>query len=108
PLVYLKLIQAGSEFAPADLMEALRIRYNRNTFQMLRLTQEMAKICGNLSDSGIRSIMLKGPMLAMQLYGDLSHRTSKDLDILVDAEEVEQAEKVMLELGYEATDNEHK
>lgn len=108
PLVYLKLMQARLDVAPADLMETLRKQYVSNTFLMLQLTKEMTRICNHLTDCGIRAMMLKGPVLAMQLYGDLSHRTSKDLDILVAAEDVELAEKVMLELGYEATDHEHK
>ncbi|MFD1957531.1 nucleotidyltransferase family protein [Paenibacillus thailandensis] len=43
-------------------------------------------------------------MLAIQLYGDLSLRTSKDLDILVDPDDVELAEATMARLGYEAAD----
>jgi hypothetical protein len=104
PIVYLKLNQIGSSLIPADIMENLRYQYNSNILKMMQLTKEMNNICGKLSDNGIRTILLKGPILAIQLYGDMSHRTSKDLDILLDEEEVERAEEVMTRLGYEAED----
>ena len=49
---------------------------------------------------GIRTLVLKGPTLALDLYGDVSLRTSKDLDILIPLTEIEQAERLMTELGY--------
>lgn len=101
PIVYLKLNQINSSLVPAGIMERLRYHYNSNILKMMQLTKEMSKICGKLSDNGIGTISLKGPILAIQLYGDLSHRTSKDLDILIDVEDVERSEEVMLQLGYE-------
>ncbi|WP_029192451.1 nucleotidyltransferase domain-containing protein [Paenibacillus harenae] len=104
PIVYLKLNQIRSSFIPADIMETLRYHYNSNIIKMMQLTKEMNNICVKLSDTGIRTILLKGPILAIQLYGDMSHRTSKDLDILIDADDVERAEEVLIQLGYEAED----
>ena len=49
---------------------------------MLHLTREMEIICKSFNDNQIKSIVLKGPVLAADLYGDLSLRTSSDLDIL--------------------------
>jgi hypothetical protein len=104
PIVYLKLNQIRSSLIPADIMEMLRYHYNSNILKMMQLTKEMNKICGELSENGIRTILLKGPTLAIQLYGDMSHRTSKDLDILLDVEDVERAEEVLTRLGYELED----
>lgn len=104
PNVYLKLSQNRSSCIPADVMETLRYHYNANLVKMMQLTREMNTICGQLAGGGIRTLILKGPVLAVQLYGDMAHRTSKDLDILMDAEDVERAEEVMAQLGYEAED----
>lgn len=104
PIVYLKLNQIRSSLIPAEIMELLLYHYNSNILKMMQLTKEMNKICGKLSDNGIRAILLKGPALAIQLYGDMSHRTSKDLDILLDVEDVERAEEFMARLGYESED----
>lgn len=103
PAVYLQL-NSLAPMAPADTMEKLRYHHHVNTFKMLELTKEMGRISKELAENGIRTIQLKGPVLAIQLYGDLSLRTSKDLDILIDPEDVEQAEAAMAKLGYEATD----
>lgn len=104
PIVYLKLNQIRSSLIPADIMETLHYHYNSNIIKMMQLTREMNKICDKLSDNSIRTILLKGPILAIQLYGDMSHRTSKDLDILLDVEDVERAQEVMTQLGYELED----
>ncbi|MGO4542046.1 nucleotidyltransferase domain-containing protein [Paenibacillus sp. 2TAB19] len=104
PIVYLKLSQIHSSLIPAEIMELLRYHYNSNILKMMQLTKEMNMICGKLSDNSIRTLLLKGPTLAIQLYGDMSHRTSKDLDILLDVEDVERAEEVLIRLGYELED----
>ena len=64
----------------------------------------MSQLCEALKDNGVRTLLLKGPILATRLYGDLAHRTSKDLDILVDADDVERVERVLGRLGYELQD----
>ena len=48
----------------------------------------MSQLCEALKDNGVRTLLLKGPILATTLR-DLAHRTSKDLDILVDADDGE-------------------
>lgn len=104
PNVYLKLSRHQSSCIPADVMETLRYHYNANVLKMMQLTRELNTISGQLAGDGIRTLILKGPVLAVQLYGDMAHRTSKDLDILMDAEDVERAEEVMARLGYMAED----
>ena len=51
--------------------------------------------------------MLKGLALAQELYGDISHRTSSDLDILVPIDDLEQAEILLIESGYQKDDYIH-
>jgi len=104
PLVYLKLKGLEPSLIPANVMETLHHQYNNNTIRMLHLSREMNHICKAFTNSGIRTLLLKGPILAIQLYGDLAHRTSKDLDILVHAEDVEKAEEILAQLGYESND----
>ncbi|SFA97172.1 Uncharacterised nucleotidyltransferase [Cohnella sp. OV330] len=74
-------------------------RYNR--LKMLSLAAEMSRVSACLSSGGIRSLVLKGPLLAQDLYGDLSKRTSKDLDILVPAEKLGEIRILLADLGYE-------
>ncbi|WP_213613296.1 nucleotidyltransferase domain-containing protein [Paenibacillus lactis] len=102
PLVYLALKGSDTSLIPAYVMQSLQRHYHNNTIKMLHLSREMSRICDVFAEAGIRSLWLKGPLLALHLYGDVAHRTSKDLDILVDAEDVEKAEQVLTQLGYEA------
>ena len=50
------------------------------------------------------TLVLKGPVLAADLYGDVSLRTSSDLDILIPIQDLEKAEKLLLMQGYEKDD----
>ncbi|NBD26352.1 nucleotidyltransferase domain-containing protein [Paenibacillus glycinis] len=105
--VYPKLYadQKAGELIPADVLQVLQSDFMQNMFQMLRLSGEMERVCKSLRESGIPPLVLKGPVLAKDLYGDLSLRTSKDLDILIPTGEVEHAEKLLLALGYESDSN---
>lgn len=104
PLVYVKFKGLNTSLIPANVMETLYHQYQTNTMKMLHLSREMNHICKALTNSGIRTLLLKGPVLAIQLYGNLAHRTSKDLDILVHADDVEKAEEILVQLGYEMKD----
>ncbi|MBD0379750.1 nucleotidyltransferase domain-containing protein [Paenibacillus sedimenti] len=105
PTLYARLNKLESGRIPASVLQALRAQYNKNMFQMLHLSAEMERVCSSMDKQQIRTLTLKGPVLAQELYGDLSLRTSKDLDILVHIREVEQAELVLEELGYVIQDN---
>ncbi|CAM4281086.1 nucleotidyltransferase domain-containing protein [Paenibacillus tarimensis] len=103
PSVYLQLKRAAAHNNPAipqELMQALHALYTRNTFQMLHLSAEMTKVCGRMSSQGIRMLVLKGPALAKHLYGDISLRTSKDLDVLVAPADVTAAAQQLVQMGY--------
>ena len=66
---------------------------------MLHLTREMEMICKSFNENQIRSIVLKGPVLAANLYGDLSLRTSSDLDILIPITELDKADQLLINIG---------
>jgi hypothetical protein len=106
PLVYFNIKKWSiSKYVPSEVLDALYLGCNRNTFQMLHLSAEMERVCRVLSENQIRTLMLKGPVLAKYLYGDISLRTSKDLDILVPVDEVEMVEILLLNLGYVIIDD---
>ncbi|WP_308638139.1 nucleotidyltransferase domain-containing protein [Paenibacillus silvisoli] len=92
----------NSQLIPADVLQALHLDYGKNAFRMLRLSGELERVCKALQKQGIASLVLKGPVLAKHLYGDLSLRTSKDLDILIPMDGVETAEELLTGLGYES------
>lgn len=103
PVIYrrLKKLTIDDEWIPNHVTENLYREYQKNTFKMLHLSGEMEFICRELSENQIRCIFLKGPVLAADLYGDISLRTSCDLDILIAIHDLDHVNELLLTLGYE-------
>jgi len=100
PLDWLKAIDLASghrlspilscqvqQHAAARLPETIRLclieRFRAQTIRNFELTRELLEVLSVLEKSGVRALAFKGPVLAQQLYGDLSLREFVDLDILV-------------------------
>ncbi|WP_212982838.1 nucleotidyltransferase domain-containing protein [Paenibacillus cineris] len=99
PLVYVNLKKIGYA-VPGSVLEELKNKYQQNTFRMLNFCSEMERVIHALELEGIRTLMLKGPVLSESLYGDLSMRTSKDLDILIPIDELDHVRESLIKLGY--------
>ncbi|WP_019913500.1 nucleotidyltransferase domain-containing protein [Paenibacillus sp. HW567] len=100
PYIYPKLSRMRGECVPAAVTQRLKWEYRRNTVQMLQLSGEMGTIGEELAKLHIRSLFLKGPVLAQELYGEISQRTSRDLDFLVPLEQLTETEALLVQLGY--------
>jgi hypothetical protein len=100
PVLYRKLKAMDQTWIPQHVAQTLRRDYQVNTFQMLHLSAEMEYLCMQFSESNIRSLVLKGPVLAADLYGDISLRTSGDLDILVSIHDLDRVEELLIRIGY--------
>jgi hypothetical protein len=85
---------------PTKVIKQLNQMYIHNTYKMLRLTASMEQLCKDLESHGVNALVLKGPVLAEALYGDFSLRTSKDIDLLVSGQDMDQAESIILQQGY--------
>ncbi|CAM3645312.1 nucleotidyltransferase family protein [Cohnella lubricantis] len=103
-LAYKRLQSGAYSFVPPEVVRTLGRDYAANTYRMLHLSGEMDRICRLLEARGIRSLQLKGPALAADLYGDVSLRSSRDLDILVPAGDLNRVNAVLLEHGYVTED----
>lgn len=86
-------------FCPADFPKDKPKQINP---QQLIMLGEFFKINKAFNDAGIKAINLKGPLLSYKLYGDWGARHSKDLDILVNKEEIDKAVSILEEMGYQA------
>ncbi|MDL4838970.1 nucleotidyltransferase domain-containing protein [Aquibacillus rhizosphaerae] len=101
PLVYIQMEKkSNSLMLPNYVKQELRDLYTKNMFKMLELTAELGRICRVFNENNIRLLVLKGPVLANFLYGDVSKRTSKDLDILIPINDLEKVEEMLYSLGY--------
>ena len=52
----------------------------------------------------LKTLFLKGPIVAQDLYGDISLRTSSDLDFIIPIDQLDEAERLLVEQGYEKDD----
>ncbi|RLL42778.1 Renal dipeptidase [Oceanobacillus piezotolerans] len=104
PVLYLKLKQQKESTVPSGVLQFFANQYKRNTFQMLRLSAVTEQLSKAFSEQKIPLLLLKGPALAHYLYGDISLRTSSDLDFLIPIQKLDRAEKLLKELGYEKDD----
>ncbi|WP_336866212.1 nucleotidyltransferase family protein [Peribacillus frigoritolerans] len=101
PLVYSKLKKIDVKLIPLYVIETMHQDYKENTFQMLHLSGEMERVSKLFTENNIRLLFLKGPAIAADIYGDISLRTSKDLDILIPITDLKKAEELLLNCGYE-------
>lgn len=100
PIIYRNLKSCNNIHIPSDVWLHLVQDYQTNTYNMLNLAREMELLCGLFSDHDVRLIVLKGPVLTKRLFGDISLRTSKDLDIMVHPNDMVLAKELILKLGY--------
>lgn len=100
-VIYPKIKVMNESIVPTFVIQALKRQYQKNTFQMLHLSAEMEKVSRLFSENEIRVLFLKGPVLATELYGDISLRTSSDLDILIPIQDLDRAEQILIDEGFE-------
>ncbi|MDF2859199.1 MAG: Renal dipeptidase, partial [Neobacillus sp.] len=98
PLIYPKLKK--HEWVPENVRNILDQQYRQNTFQMLHLSAEMEKISQIIAENHIRLLILKGPVLSADLYGEVSLRTCGDLDVLVPIYDLERVDQLLSGQGY--------
>ena len=89
--------------ASVDQCHLLRSRYQANSRRALWFTHELNRVLDYLRKKAIPVIAHKGPALALALYGDVTHRQYRDLDLLVRPEDVKSARIALTELDYTYT-----
>ena len=100
PLVWHSLHAVDPLRLPDTVRDALRRRVEYNTRRMLLLGAELSRLVRLLEQAGIRVMPLKGPVLALQVYGNLALRHAGDLDLLVDPCCVQKARQVLADADY--------
>jgi hypothetical protein len=101
PLVTRNLRELESGDVPAEALNSLTEKYQHNAARNLLLTSELVKIIQSLIHAGVESVGYKGPVLALQAYGDVKLRSFVDLDLLVRPVDAHRAAKVLSSIGYQ-------
>ena len=100
PYIYSRLKEIDPKWIPAKVVQEVCHGYQKNTFHMLRLSGEMDQLCKLFIHNKIDVLLLKGPSLAADLYGDVSRRTSSDLDMLIPLTDLDQVHELLVDLNY--------
>ena len=86
---------------PEATRDELQQHFRTNARLNLLRTGELLELLALFDAHGIRAVPLKGPVLAMALYGSLAMRQFTDLDLLIPARNVACAERQLRSRGYE-------
>src|SRR5918911_210872 len=101
PLVYKHLSTVCPELVPAPFMARLHDHFYLNAIRNKALNEELCGVLRLLAERDILAVPYKGPVLALEAYGDLSLRQFNDLDIMVRPQDVGRVAGVLKERGYE-------
>jgi hypothetical protein len=88
---------AADQFTP----EQLASRTRSHEYRCLRLTGELLALVDLFHQHDIPAIPFKGPLLAVQLYGDAASRSYRDSDFVVREEHADRALALLVARGYE-------
>lgn len=95
-----RIVELAGEAAPEEFAIAVSAAIEATRRQDALLQLITARTAAALADAGIGSTALKGPALGEALYGEAGRRLSSDIDLLVAAEHLDRAVKVVRGLGY--------
>lgn len=87
-------------YVPEKIVRDLKKNYYSVSSRNILLADESERVIRCFAGEGIETIGLKGIFLAEDVYGNLALRKTTDMDILVRAQDLAQADKALRESGY--------
>lgn len=96
------LRKLGDSAVPPSVKQTLVDRQREQVFYTLKLSAELFRILDQFAAEKIVAVVVKGPVLAMQAYGDPAMRSYGDLDLLVRQRDIRRATELLLSSGYQA------
>jgi hypothetical protein len=86
------------------VLNQLRECFCRTSVRNLSLTGELVRLLRLFKRHSVKAIPLKGPSLALSLYGNLALRPFSDLDVLVPKQEIDNVKRLLIGAGYSLKD----
>jgi len=105
PLLHRHLSGLGAPLVPASVLAELGLYARTNAVHNLMLAHALLRILAALTERGVEAVPYKGPALAESAYGDVSLRSFKDLDIIVQPQDFGRAADALQSLGYALSDH---
>ena len=83
-----------------DIAKRIELQKQLNNDYYNVLFQGAKGVFQSLNRSGVEYALIKGLFFALKAYGDLTLRSSTDIDILIDSEDYPQLKKILLKEGF--------
>jgi len=106
--VYLTLKQVTPRWLPAEVLSKLKKAYKKNALSLMQKTGVLIGILDRFDKEGIPALPLKGPFLGYWLYGNLTTRSFRDIDILIPKNKLLEVMQILNAMGYENKSSYHK
>jgi hypothetical protein len=103
-LAYSAFSSGRSDPPPPSVLARLKRAAAEKAAAKALLLSEWRALDAALAREGFRALVIKGPALALQLFGDAFAREYRDIDLLVESEAREAVSRVFEGLGYAAKD----
>lgn len=100
-LLAARLRDVQETLVPPEIRQKLQERHRAQLLFTLGMTAELFRLLGRLGAAGIGTLVVKGPVLSVQAYGDPGLRQYVDLDLLVRHKDVRRATEIMTAAGYQ-------
>jgi hypothetical protein len=97
-----RLCHLSGNGIPEQARQRLQELHRAQLFATLRITGELFRVLERFAAKEIECLVVKGPALAMQAYGDAGMRPYGDVDMLVRQCDMRRATEVMAGDGYQA------
>lgn len=101
PLVAVHLPAVVPDAFTSEQFAQLKAVARAAGIRSLQLSAELIRVLDALRAQEILVLPYKGPVVAMQAYGDLALRGFEDLDIVIPQRDMARANKVLLALNYQ-------
>jgi hypothetical protein len=97
-----RMCELDENHVPSAIRRKLLERHRAQVFSTLRMTAELFHLLDLFATQNIPALVVKGPVLAIQAYGDPAMRSYADLDLLVRWADIRSATELLQARGYQA------
>jgi len=97
-----RLSEVDEKIVPAEKRSSLTERHRAQLLRTLGMTAELFRLLELFAGKQVSALVVKGPVLAVDAYGDAAVRSYGDLDFLVRQRDIRRSTEVLQAAGYEA------
>jgi hypothetical protein len=107
PLVFLTMKHHFRNEIPENIYLKFERIFLLNTGRAVQAEHQIRLIVDSFAEKPIPLIVYKGPVLAKQIYGQISCRSFVDIDLLIRTEDIDAAYQILSSMGFECSTKLH-